>query len=911
MPYASQRDRTVQELEFTKLPWPAPPLNLFMTSGYERGVIDLTWDNPTDLALNSRFRILGVNLYRSFDSDFGPFQRVTDLLVGSRFWRDRTDNELVVEEDVTGQFVLFGECAAVGDRGPRYVFKTRNYPIVKEGSQQINADTGDDIRVYIDGQEARVLNVWGSTGEVEIDPFVYVNVATQSWDPSLIPAGGGVPAQMGPEVGGVPGGGNGQPTSTVTCTYRYTRQLIRTDLFQRIHYRATCVGIPIDKDLSVCQPQDLVETPIEHATATHTMEIEKLDWIWREAIRRNRWILEQGGERVKVFLRKNVGLLCPCIPDDYHHQPINDDPTCFVPGTLVSTELGWRPIEEIKEGERVLSADGMYHVVKGCLKRPYAGPLLSITSSINTNPIRVTPEHPFLTLRGSHGKMARSGGRFKGTCGPKCDKFIARGDGNAYRPNIRQLPSGNWWARAQIGGSRESGRVVLGTFPTQDEAAAVVQAYKQGHWVPGHALEWDEARNIVQDDWLTAQWFSGIHDLDKVRVPKKYFKTSKYGPKRLGATEFVVDEDFLWMIGMYLAEGCKNRSDAKSGGITFSLHAKETVYQERLVAFFRRYGFNPSVRRSGNGNGVVVVVNSVTLNLWFPRWLGDGCTNKRIPQELMRLPFTKCWALIQGVHDGDGSKRDHEITQTSEVLALQLVELFHRVGEQPLVRQQRSTKLTPKGNVRKLAYCVSWAEDTLVHENRKGRWAFNGRILARVREVVETSYCGPVYNLEIEGDPTYIVNGIASHNCFGTGIIGGYDGPYDVILSPADSERKIRQSPQGRTGEQTYEVFTGPVPLLSMRDFLVKINGDRYSIGGVRLPSNRGNVMQQHFNIGHIDEKDIRSRVPMSNPVKFVATQLKPTGPELEAEAEITDDPNVPVEQQLRGRTLAWKNIEY
>ncbi len=451
MPYASQRDRTPTELELTKAPWPAPPLNLFMTSGYERGVIDLTWDDPSVLGVNSRFTIFGVNLYRSFDSEYGPFERVTDLLVGSNFWRDRTDNELV-HEDVSQQFVLFGECAAVGDRGPRYVFKTRMFPIVKEGSQQVNADTGDDIRVFIDGREAKVLNVWGSTGEVEIDPFTYVDVNKQAWDPSVVP----------------------QPTSTVICTYRYTRQLLRTDLGQRIHYRATCVGIPINKDLSLCQPQDFVETPIEHATSTSTMEIEKLDWIWREAIDRNRWILEQGGERVKVFLRKNVGILCPCYADDYHKQPFNDDRTCF-----------------------------------------------------------------------------------------------------------------------------------------------------------------------------------------------------------------------------------------------------------------------------------------------------------------------------------------------------------------------------------------------------------------------------------------------------GTGIVGGYDGPYDVIIAPPDAEYKITQKDKGRTVEQNYEVWTGPSPLLSMRDFIVKINGDRYSIGGVRMPSNRGNVMQQHFSINHIDEKDIRSRVPVTNPVKYVAVQLKPSGPELEAEAKITDKPDVPIEQQLRGRTPVWENIEY
>jgi hypothetical protein len=77
------------------------------------------------------------------------------------------------------------------------------------------------------------------------------------------------------------------------------------------------------------------------------------------------------------------------------------------------------------------------------------------------------------------------------------------------------------------------------------------------------------------------------------------------------------------------------------------------------------------------------------------------------------------------------------------------------------------------------------------------------------------------------------------------------------------------------------------------------------------MPSNRGNVIQQHFSIGHIDEQDIRCRVPVTNPVKFIATELKPTGPELEANDQITNNPNIPTEEQLRGRTPVWENIEY
>jgi len=147
--------------------------------------------------------------------------------------------------------------------------------------------------------------------------------------------------------------------------------------------------------------------------------------------------------------------------------------------------------------------------------------------------------------------------------------------------------------------------------------------------------------------------------------------------------------------------------------------------------------------------------------------------------------------------------------------------------------------------------------------------------------------------------------------CYGTGIIGGYEGPYDIIIAPDDSEKRISQKETGRTVEHTYESWTGPTPLLAHRDFFVKINGERYSIGAVRMPTSRGMVLQQHFTVGHFDEKDIRHKVPVDNPVKYMAVEFRPSGPEQEASTEITNKPDIPAERQLRGETDAWGNTEY
>lgn len=311
MPYASQRDRFPTNLELEKTPWPVPPINLFLIGGMNPGVFDLRWDDPSALSLNAGFELTGVNIYRSFDSEYGPFERITSLPVGSMFWRDQTDNVLT-EEDVSGSFILRGRGDdAGGSYTPRYVFRTR-YPIVKSGSQATHANAPDDVMVFVDGQRARVLSVVGASGEVELDVNEYPIVETQKLEVPVVPG----------------------TDSVVTCFYRYNRSLLRTDLVQRVFYRVTTVGIPSSIGWNVATQEDLVETPLERAAATSSYEIEKLDWIWREAVRRNRWILTQGGERVKLFIRRAVGFPCPCIQNPQYKQPINDCTICFGVGYI-------------------------------------------------------------------------------------------------------------------------------------------------------------------------------------------------------------------------------------------------------------------------------------------------------------------------------------------------------------------------------------------------------------------------------------------------------------------------------------------------------------------------------------------------------------------------------------------------
>jgi hypothetical protein len=82
---------------------------------------------------------------------------------------------------------------------------------------------------------------------------------------------------------------------------------------------------------------------------------------------------------------------------------------CLTPDTLVITESGPKPIEDVRVGELILTHKGRYRRVTHTLSRPFSGEVLTLRSGAVSElfPTRVTAEHPVWTRRVSY----RSGGQ--------------------------------------------------------------------------------------------------------------------------------------------------------------------------------------------------------------------------------------------------------------------------------------------------------------------------------------------------------------------------------------------------------------------------------------------------------------------------------------------------------------------
>lgn len=569
--------------------------------------------------------------------------------------------------------------------------------------------------------------------------------------------------------------------------------------------------------------------------------LSKRDWrVAREFVRKEKlWHrLNFGSQEGYLLKRRWTGKKCPTCLDFQTDEVRNPEcHTCFSGETLVRAESGFKPIAKIARGERVLTIDGSYQRVVTTMKRRYKGNAYCIRTTSMTRPVIATPDHPFYALTSSHVfRDVEQSARYGYTsCGPSpCDVYMSALCDALYRETGANFhaKSRTWRAKSQNGGLRGGGAVTLGYFPTKAEAQQVVFAHREKRFDLGHRLDWVDAQALDSRHWLDTVWPSTEQDVLTIEAPVATVAGRRKIRPRLGATRFTVDEEFLWVVGMYIAEGCPG-----TRGILFALHRDETAYRDRLVRFFEAHGFHPRVAYP-HGLGMNIHVASTTLCEWFPRWLGSGSHNKRIPEEFMRLPAEKTWAIIQGVWDGDGTKDTNEVGQTSEVLALQLAELLHRVGKQPTIYKMR------KKPGKKDAWVTSWEEPTLKHNNRKGRWHFDGRLLARINSYERIDYDGYVYNLEVEGNHTYVVQNIVAHNCYGTGFLCGYYYPMSCVWASMDP-RSYRTELDGGQGRGTINDITVKARmlntvLLSEDDVYVsKKTDDRYYIHRV---TNRSEV---------------------------------------------------------------------
>jgi hypothetical protein len=113
--------------------------------------------------------------------------------------------------------------------------------------------------------------------------------------------------------------------------YRANTNKADTTLDKKLFYRVTAV--------CECEVGGVMETELSKAPAVR-LGGEGLTYYWEEAIRRNKWILEQGGHRCELYIAKKMGEKCKCGDgsEHTHDHPRKDCLKCFGTGYVGAYE---------------------------------------------------------------------------------------------------------------------------------------------------------------------------------------------------------------------------------------------------------------------------------------------------------------------------------------------------------------------------------------------------------------------------------------------------------------------------------------------------------------------------------------------------------------------------------------------
>jgi hypothetical protein len=284
---------------------------------------------------------------------------------------------------------------------------------------------------------------------------------------------------------------------------------------------------------------------------------------------------------------------------------------------------------------------------------------------------------------------------------------------------------------------------------------------------------WVSAKDLTKDDLIAIPLLKNLVS-DKTRW------------------SFEKDPDFLWVLGLYLAEG-----NLDTHRVCFTLGSSEMAFADRIKSTMSRYGANVTINTIEEQHRINVGLQGVRWVQVFKELGNEYCDGKEINHRLMTLEpeLQKCifagWCARDGHYKE--KRKTYQIVTTSPKLLRQMQHILLRNG----IRGNAQVRTKYQG--KKDSYCLE------VPPRVNGTGVFGdfslGYYHSKIRTLDKSLYYGEnVYNLDVDDDHSYIVNTIAVHNCVGQATSELFDAHYQRMMRdsgsadiPTTADRQMEQ----------------------------------------------------------------------------------------------------------------------
>lgn len=471
---------------------------------------------------------------------------------------------------------------------------------------------------------------------------------------------------------------------------------------------------------------------------------------------------------------------------------------CFHPDQLVITKDGTKRICDVQVGDEVLTHKGRFRKVKEVFIRETDSVLSFECRKLPKPSLLVTDEHPILAFK----------------------------DGEV-----------NWYPAYMI---REGDHVAL-SYPTETKD---VEKIKVSDLVEGVNVE----GNLCSYQYSGGKFNAFVHTTKSV--------------------ENVVDVDYdlMKVFGFYLAEGNVSESDC----VRFTLSSDELNYCKEIISIIEnKFGVTARVEtnKDPERKWLSLRFHSTILAKFFENLFGTGYNKKKMPAWIMTLPMEKQKGLMSGMIRGDGTvfknwnKMNARLVMSNTNLVYAFWQMCMRCGVFAALGRESMSKL---GRVQSLRCTLGNSKGQLLMNELFGKilqetvgedktMVINGVVFTEIENIEKIDYTGPVYNLEVEEDHSYVANMVSVHNCYVLGIDDDLTSIMDTLKHTALIHQagggtgfnfsKLR--PEGDIVKSTCGAASGPISFMKLYDNMT----DVIKQGGMRRGANMGILNSNHPDI--------------------------------------------------------------
>lgn len=440
-------------------------------------------------------------------------------------------------------------------------------------------------------------------------------------------------------------------------------------------------------------------------------------------------------------------LLGEYLPADYQRRG-----TCFPAGSMVWMADGSeKPIQDVRVGDCVISHTGLPRKVVDIGSRAYSGDMVSVSLKGWPHSVSMTDEHPV-----AHYPVR-----------PRMKKL--RSDAtNRKRRKLAYLPM-TWTAAGELG----VGDYVLTPEPKTDHQEKTIDVMD---YIPDERLVRVSKHPIEIGD-------GSVRCKQSATITPRHIKC---------------DEEFSRVLGLYAAEGSTEILTTKSGNriprrVVWTFCGDEQEFANGVSgAIEKKFGVQCKIRSELPEKNVIrVVCNSKAVASVIHGICPGNALTKRVPRIIFsspkshRIEFLRAWA------DGDGHLKIRPASSeggqsstlsvngvtSSAALAADLCRLSATCGIHaswsPRIRAAHQNVRAENvnfygGEAAKLypsaATCKKGGGTPKQFLETEHGWARKVSSIGRIPVHGVT-----VYNLEVEEEHSYIVSGLAVHNCVGRG----------------------------------------------------------------------------------------------------------------------------------------------